>query len=128
MRSFRARPVRARLPLAVATFAAVLATAAMPSPALASMSVSSNASWRNSTPQRTVLKTGAPVAPTDGAQLDADAVQLHGTVMPHGRRTRVWFEFGSTPALGGATVIQRLPAGYTPVSLTDSLPALGTGS
>ena len=56
----RARPVRARLILAL--MAVGTAGALLPSPAAAQMTVSSNASWRDAMPNGAGAKNGTPQA------------------------------------------------------------------
>ena len=70
--------------------------------------------------QASVLRTGAPVVSTRGADfISQSTAVLKGEVTPNGGQTSYWYEYGIRESLGSATGRQLLGSGY----VTYSAPA-----
>lgn len=64
-------------------------------------------------------KISAPLLSAESAsEVGPSGALLAGTVAPEGARTRYWFEYGATEALGQSTPGGEVPAGARPVEVT----------
>ncbi|HUA05147.1 MAG TPA: hypothetical protein VMB27_14680 [Solirubrobacteraceae bacterium] len=56
------------------------------------------------------------------------SAQLEGGVYPNGNDTKYWWEYGTTTNYGQSTTPNDIGSGTSPVSVTDSLPGLASGT
>ena len=70
------------------------------------------------TPGAPVATTGALVAPTDTTAV------VTGTIIPMGAMTSYWYEYGTSPSLGGKTGGQNVGSGYVAIPTPGYLTGL----
>lgn len=78
---------------------------------------------------RTFRTSSAPSVTTGPVgEIAASGATLTGTVVPNGRSTRWWFEWGTSPAFGNRTPSAGAGSGTTPVPVTTRLTSLPAGA
>lgn len=72
-----------------------------------------------------VVRVVLPIVVTDPvSQVAPTSVMVSGTVNPNGVAANTWFEYGPTPALGGASGFRSLPASFSTASFGQTIGGL----